>query len=119
LIELIYQAYLNEKPKEKTHMFNQMKQLYEMQKKAKEIQRQLEGIKIEKTNKNLTAKVNATQKVESLTIDSSYLTPDKKNDLEQTLVKLINEALEEAQKKSASQAAEMMKGLQGLNIPGL
>jgi len=102
-------------------MFNQMKQLYEMQKKAKEIQKQLENIKIEKSNfsNSLTVKVNGAQKMESLTIDSSYLNEAKKADLEKSIVKLVNDALEDAQKQSATQAAAMMKGLQGLGIPGL
>ena len=45
-------------------VFNQMKQIYEMQKKAKELQRQLETIKVEKSNtsRSLTVVVNGAQK---------------------------------------------------------
>jgi len=102
-------------------MFDQMKQLYEMQKKAKELQRQLENIKVEKNNfsKTLSVKANGAQRLESLTIDSGYLTPDKKSDLEKSLVKLINDTLEDTQKQSASQAAALMKDFKGLNIPGM
>ena len=102
-------------------MFNQMKQLYDMQKKAKELQRQLEAIKVEKTNfsKTLAVKANGAQRLENITIDSGYFNPDKKSDLEKSLVKLINDALEDAQKQSAMQAATLMKDFKGLNIPGL
>jgi|GEM_PF-433597 len=102
-------------------MFNQMKQLYEMQKKAKELQRQLENIKIEKSNfsKTLSVKANGAQRLESLTIDTGYLASDKKADLEKSLVKLINDALEDSQKQTATQAASLMKDFKGLNIPGL
>jgi DNA-binding YbaB/EbfC family protein len=102
-------------------MFNQMKQLYDMQKKAKELQRQLEMIKIEKsnTNRSLTVAVNGAQKVESIQIDPSWFSPDKKTALESSLVQLTNEAFEAAQKQSASQAAALMKDLKGLGLPGL
>jgi DNA-binding protein YbaB len=95
--------------------------MYEMKKKFDEVQKQLELIKVEKSNftKTLAVKANGTQKLESITIDTSYLSADKKSDLEASLVKLINDALTEAQKKSAEQAASLMQGLKGLNIPGL
>ncbi len=102
-------------------MYNQMKQLYDMQKKAKELQRQLESIKIEKKNSSasLAVKVNGAQKLEGIEIDPSWLSMDKKAALETSLTSLINDAFEDAQKQSASQAAELMKGLKGMGIPGL
>lgn len=100
-------------------MFNQMKQLYDMQKKAKELQKQLEAIKKEKSNSSntLSVTVNGAQKLESLRIDSSWLTPEKKQSLETSLTQLINESFEEIQKQTASQAASLMKDFKGL--PGL
>ena len=102
-------------------MFNQMKQLYDMQKKAKELQRQLAAIKIEKSNasRSLAVEVNGAQKVESIQIDPSWFSPDKKAALESSLAELINEAFEAAQKQSAAQAATLMKDLKGLGLPGL
>lgn len=102
-------------------MFDKMKQLYDMQKKARALQQQLEAIKIGKTNKNGTLKValNGSQKMEAVTIDPSWLAPDKKSELESALCQLINEGLAEVQKSTATQAAELMKELKGLNIPGL
>jgi DNA-binding protein YbaB len=102
-------------------MFNQMKQMYEMKKKFEEVQKQLAQVKVEKSNfsKTLSVKANGTQKLESLSIDANYLSADKKADLENALVKLINEALEDAQKSSAQQAASLMQNLKGLNIPGM
>jgi|SRR5579864_4003239 len=102
-------------------MKDQMKQLYEMQKKAKDLQKQLEGIKSEKSNssQSLAVTVNGAQKLESIRIDSSWFTPEKKNALETSLVQLINDAFQEIQKQTAAQAANLMKDLKGLNIPGL
>jgi|ERR1035437_7828072 DNA-binding protein YbaB len=102
-------------------MFNQMKQLFEMQKKAKELQKQLESIKVEKTSsdRTLSVVVNGAQKLETLQLDPSWLVPDKKMDLERALVALINDAFDAAQKQSAAQAAALMKDLKGLGLPGL
>ena len=102
-------------------MFNQMKQLFEMQKKAKELQKQLESIKVEKTSsdRTLSVVVNGAQKLETLQLDPSWLVPDKKIDLERALVALINDAFDAAQKQCAAQAAALMKDLKGLGLPGL
>ena len=102
-------------------MFNQMKQLYEMQKKAKDLQKQLEAIKVERTNssQSIGVTVNGGQKVESIRIEPLWFAPEKKNALETSLVQVINEAFNEIQKQTASQAAMLMKDLKGLNIPGL
>ena len=102
-------------------MFNQMKQLYEMQKKAKELQKQLEAIKVEKANSDRTlfVTVNGTQRLEALQVDPSWLVADKKTALERALVVLMNEAFDAAQKQSAAQAASLMKELKGLGLPGL
>ncbi len=102
-------------------MLNQMKQIYEMQKKAKELQQKLETIKVEKSNSSgsLSVRVNGAQKLERVHIDAEWLSVDKKEALETSLVQLINDAFEDAQKQSASQAASLMQGLKGLGIPGL
>ena len=102
-------------------MFNQMRQLQEMQKKAKELQRQLEAIKMEKTNssRTLSVTVNGAQHVESIRIEPSWFTLEKKTALETALASLINDAFAETQKQTATQAAALMKDLKGMNIPGL
>jgi DNA-binding YbaB/EbfC family protein len=102
-------------------MFNQMKQIQEMQKKAKELQRQLESIKVERTNssRSLAVTVNGAQRVESIRIEPSWFGLEKKAALETALAQVINDAFSHAQKQTASQAAALMKDLKGMNIPGL
>jgi DNA-binding YbaB/EbfC family protein len=97
-------------------MFDKMKQLYEMQKRAREIQRQLESIHVEKAANNgmLRVRVNGTHKVEEISIDSSYLAPEKKNALERALCDLLNDSFSDIQKQTAAQAASLMKGIPGL-----
>jgi hypothetical protein len=99
-------------------MFDKMKQVYEMQRKAKEVQKVLEGVRVEKSSPGGKVKIviNGNHKVESLTIDESVLNPAQKEDLENALVKLITEAGEEARQQSALRAMELMKDVQ---MPGM
>lgn len=93
-------------------MFGNMKQLYEMQKQARELQKQLENLRTEKSSKDnlLRASVNGLQRLESLSIDPTYLNPEKKDALEKALISLINNSLEDVQKQATAQAAQLMKG---------
>ena len=87
-------------------MFNQIKQVYEMQKKAKELQKQLESIRTEKKDSNgsLAVTVNGAQKLCSVRIDTSWFTPEKKEALEKALVEVVNDAFQEIQNQTAAQA---------------
>lgn len=99
-------------------MFDKMKQMYDMQKKARQLQKQLEDIQVEKTSRDgtLAVTVSGAQKVQVLRIDAPWLAAEKKNQLETALRDLVNEAFSEIQKQTAAQAATLMKDL---NIPGL
>ncbi|OGR78472.1 MAG: hypothetical protein A3I11_02415 [Elusimicrobia bacterium RIFCSPLOWO2_02_FULL_39_32] len=90
-------------------MFNQLKEMYELQKKAKEIQKKLENIFVEQSDNGITIKVNGLFKVDSLNIDSSYCALEKKEKLESLLKKLFTEAVQEVQKKSAMESKDLLK----------
>ena len=92
-------------------MFDKMKQLYDLQKKAKEIQKKLEGIQVEQTQDGIKLRINGVFKVESLEIDPSFLTVDKKAKLENTLSRLFSDAVKEAQKRSAMESKDLFQGL--------
>lgn len=92
-------------------MFDKMKQLYDLQKKAREIQKKLEAIKIEESEGGVKVAINGTMKVESVEIDPSYLSPDKKQKLESLLGKLFSNAVEEVQKRSAMESKDLLKGM--------
>jgi DNA-binding YbaB/EbfC family protein len=99
-------------------MFNKIKNLYDVNKQAKQMQRTVEALKVEKSADGGTVRIvmNGAFKVESLAIDESWLDPSKKAALEKTLVSLISQAAEEAGKLAAQEAMAMMKNL---NIPGM
>ena len=87
-----------------------MKQMYDLQKKAKELQKKLETITVEQAEGGVKVKVNGVFKVEALEIDPSYLALDKKEKLETLLCKLLSETIQEVQKRSAMQSQELLKG---------
>ena len=101
-------------------MFNKMKQLYDMQKQAKSMQKTVEAVKVEKLSEGGKLKVvmNGAMKVESLSIDESLLTPSNRASLEKSLVRLLSDAADEAGKLSAQEAMAMMKNL-NINLPGM
>lgn len=100
-------------------MLDKMKQIMEMQKKAKEVQKALEALKVERTTPGgkIRLVMNGNHRVESLSIDPGVFTPDHREEIEQALAKLMTEAAEDVKQRSAAQAMEMMKGLD-LKLPG-
>ena len=96
-------------------MFNQMKDLYKMQKQAKEMKKQLKTIEVEAEEDNVVVVVNAAQEVVSIDIDESLLQAGNKKRIE----KAIMAAMQRANKKAQEVAAEKMRPLMGnMGLPG-
>lgn len=91
-------------------MFDRMKQMYDLQKKAREIQKKLEDIKIEESKAGIKILMNGIFKVEQLEIAPEYLSPDKKQKLESLLCDIFTDAVKEAQKRSALESKDLLKG---------
>lgn len=99
-------------------MLDKAKQLWDLQKKARAIQKELKETEIEAKAANglVTVVVNGEQHVLSMEIDESLLNAGNKRDLEKALTQATSEALSRAQ----AIAAEKMKAIAGdLNIPGM
>ena len=97
-------------------MFDKMKQLMEVKRQADKIKRELDGMKVEINDvEGIKLIVNGTQQVQSLEIDEALLTPQNKKKLESDLLRSLNLATT----KSQSLAADKMKNMAGLKIPGL
>lgn len=96
-------------------MFEKMRQWMDMQKMAKEAERRLDEIQIERAalGGKLRAAVTGNQRVTSLAIDEGLAAPGQKAALEKALVELLNEALGDAKKEAAEAAMSLMKGLRG------
>lgn len=99
-------------------MFDKAKQLYDLQKKARAIQKELKETEVEAKAANglVVVVFNGEQHIQSVEIDESLLVPENKRDLE----KALQQAVAEATSRVQVIAAEKMKVIAGdLNIPGM
>lgn len=96
-------------------MFEKMKQLMDMQKFAKEAERRLGDIRLEREGLGgrVRATVTGNQAVVALSIDESLLAPGQKAVVEKALVAVLNDALTDAKAEGARAAMDLMKGLRG------
>lgn len=98
--------------------FGKMKDLYELQKKARQIQKELKDTEIEaKSNDGwVTVVFNGEQHLTDIDIAEEALQPGNKRELEKDLKNTVTQAISRAQ----AHAAEKMKEIAGnLNIPGM
>jgi len=99
-------------------MFDKAKQVWDLQKKARAIQKELKGTEVEAKAAGglVTVVFNGEQHIQSVEISEAMLAPEKKHELEKSLEQAIAEAVSRVQ----AIAAEKMKVIAGnLNIPGL
>jgi DNA-binding protein YbaB len=95
-------------------MFDKVKNLYKVQKQAREIKSQLKKTHIEAENEGVTVIVTGEQEVVEVRISDEAVQDKKK--LEKNLESCFNKAI----KKSQQIGAELMKDIMGdVNFPGL
>lgn len=95
----------------------QAKQLYDLQRKAKKVQKELQDLLIEATSLDgkVTVVFNGEQKIEEIQIDETLLVSSNKIMLE----KAIKDAIAQALKKAQQVAADKMKDVAGdMGLPG-
>jgi DNA-binding protein YbaB len=88
-------------------MFDKAKNLYQLQRQAKQIKKELKNIHIEAEVEGIVVVIDGEQEVVSVTVSEEALTNSKK--MQDNLVKAFNKAV----KKSQQIAAEKMKGVMG------
>lgn len=95
-------------------MFDKAKNLYKLQKQAREIKEKLKNTHIEAENEGVSVIINGEQEVIEVHISDEAIQDKKK--LETNLVNCMNKAV----KKSQQIGAELMKDIMGdMNMPGL
>ena len=101
-------------------MFDKAKQLYQLQKKAREVQKELKNTEVEARSSDglISVVFTADQKVRSVEIDLSLLSADRKRDLEEKMTRVISEGLSRVQAVAAEKTKGLM-GEMGINIPGM
>lgn len=99
---------------------SKLRDLYQMGKQAKVLQKELRRTEIEAENSDASVKavVNGEMHLKSIEIGPQWLNESRKRELEQELVKVISEAISRAQGLSAEKARGMMGDL-GINLPGM
>ena len=97
-------------------MFDKMKALFEMQKKMQEVKRELDNTSFDIQSPDGLVKItmNGSQEVKEITIKDN-LGESEKARLESSLKDTFNRAI----KRSQEGAAQKMKDVTGINIPGL
>jgi len=96
-------------------MFNKIKDLYKLKKQATQLQKELSQTIIEATSPDdlIKIEISADQKIKSVSIDPSYLVPERKEQLENQLKNVLASALTQSQQVAANKMKEM-GGLEGL-----
>ena len=97
-------------------MFDKMRGLMEMKKKAEELKRELDSAEIEVDDvRGIKIVISGSQNFQSVEIAAELLSPENQKRLENDLLRALNSAI----KKSQNLAAQKMQAMTGFNIPGL
>ncbi len=95
-------------------MFDKAKDMYKLQKQAREIKAKLKNTHIEAEHEGVTVIINGEQEVVKIQITDDAMA--NKSKLEENLEKCFNKAV----KKSQQIGSELMKDVMGgLNLPGM
>ena len=99
-------------------LFGQAKDMYKLQKKAKQIKEELKNLHIEADVNGIAVVINGEQEVVEVRIPAEMLTPENQIKLQNELLNVFNKGI----KKSQEVAAEKMRGMMGdlgMDMPGL
>jgi len=96
-------------------MLDKVKDLYKLKQQASALQKELGQTIIEATSPDdlIKVEISADMKVKSISIDQSYLAPERKEQLELQLKNVLASAMTQAQQVAANKMKEM-GGLDGL-----
>lgn len=98
--------------------FGKVKDLYKLQKQAREIQKELKDTEIEaKSNDGwVTVVFNGEQHLTEVSLDANALKAENKKELEKQILNTISQAIS----RSQALAAEKMKDVMGgMGLPGM
>ncbi|MCK5472309.1 YbaB/EbfC family nucleoid-associated protein [Candidatus Gracilibacteria bacterium] len=91
------------------NMFGQARDIYRLQKQAKQIKKELANIHIEAETDGVVITVNGEMEVVAARIPEELKTPENSEKLQAAIVSAANKAIKKAQEI----AAEKMKGVMG------
>ena len=92
-------------------MFDKIREMYQFQKKAKQIQAELKKTEFTTEKKGITIIVNGTMQVMSIKIDPEFAESQGVERLGSSIADAINDAIEKSQKHSAARMKEITGSL--------
>lgn len=84
-------------------MFDQIKDLYKLQKEAKEMQKKMKQIMVEgySDDEDVKIKMNGLQEIDSIEIDDELMSVDNKKELVKAFIQAVKDAQKRLQKEMA------------------
>ncbi|MFH0834371.1 MAG: YbaB/EbfC family nucleoid-associated protein [Patescibacteria group bacterium] len=95
-------------------MLGQVRDMYKLQKQAKQIKKELANIHIEAETDGVLITVNAEMEVISVKIPAELKTPENTEKLDAAIVSASNKAIKKAQEIAAEKMKGVMAEMQGL-----
>ena len=94
-------------------MLDKAKKMWEMQAKAKAVQKELRAMEFvgEELGGRIKVVVNGEQKVESIAIDEALFTPSEKTSVERFLKQAMSSAVSKSQQTAANKMKEVAKDM--------
>jgi DNA-binding protein YbaB len=100
----------------KMSKFQQAKDLYKLQKQAKDVKKKLANIHIEAEEEGVKITINGEQEILSVEISDEAM--QNKATLEESILKCMKKGLKKSQEVAAVNMKEIMDQM-GLNMPGM
>jgi len=84
-------------------MFDQIKDLYKLQKEAKEMQKKMKQIMVDgySDDEDVKIRMNGLQEIESIDIDDDLISVENKKDLTKAIIQSVKDAQKRLQKEMA------------------
>lgn len=84
-------------------MFDQIKDLYKLQKEAKEMQKKMKQIMVDgfSDDEDVKIRMNGLQEIESIDIDDDLINVENKKDLTKAIIQAVKDAQKRLQKEMA------------------
>ncbi len=98
-------------------LFGQARDLYKLQKQAKQVKQELKNLHIEAEVNGILVVMSAEQEVQEIKIPESLLAPEKAQELQRSLKEVLNKAIKKAQEVAAERMRDLM-GQMGMDLPG-
>ena len=99
-------------------LFGQAKDMYKLQKKAKQVKKDLKNLHIEVELDGVKVTVSGEQKVVGIEVSPELLNSESKEKLQKALTDSINKAIEKSQEVAAEKMKDVMDQM-GINLPGM